>query len=49
LILLRPLSSLRTAGSPFNNHFDDLIGKLDVLRGLAQTHQFLAANDKTNQ
>ena len=32
MILLRPLSSLRTADSPFNNHFDDLIGKLDVLR-----------------
>jgi hypothetical protein len=32
LILLRPLSSLRTADSPFNNHFDDLIGKLDMLR-----------------
>jgi hypothetical protein len=29
LILLRPLSSLRTADSPFNNHFDDLIGKLE--------------------
>jgi hypothetical protein len=29
LILLRPLSSLRTADSPFNNHFDDLIGTLE--------------------
>ena len=34
MILLRPLSSLRTADSPFNNHFDLIVRVLDEITAL---------------